>query len=106
MALPANGLSISPSPHWLCVSVAPAHKAETTHVRFWLLADIPAYVDLCLLSGVKRTFWAMVSYVRFGSKADIDRDLLTDNFHPWLALGAIQNYSRIYIDIEKILFPP
>ena len=44
--------------------------------------------------------------VRFGSKADIDRDLLTDNFQPWLALGAIQNYSRIYIDIEKILFLP
>ena len=26
------------------------------NVRYWLLADIPAYVVLCLLSGVKRTF--------------------------------------------------
>ena len=25
------------------------------NVRFWLLADITAYVDLCPLSGVKRT---------------------------------------------------
>ncbi len=25
------------------------------HVRFWLKADIPAYVVLCPLSGVKRT---------------------------------------------------
>jgi len=31
------------------------------HVRLWLLADIPAYVDLCLLSGVKRTSRHLVS---------------------------------------------
>jgi hypothetical protein len=30
------------------------------NVRFWHLADIPAYVDLCLLSGVKRTFTTAV----------------------------------------------
>jgi len=30
-------------------------KLVSTNVRFWLLADIPAYVDLCPLSGVKRT---------------------------------------------------
>ena len=33
------------------------------NVRYWLLADIPAYVDLCLLSGVKRTFQAEWIYV-------------------------------------------
>ncbi len=33
------------------------------NVRFWLLADIPAHVDLCPLSGVKRTLWAGVSDV-------------------------------------------
>ncbi len=27
----------------------------STNVRYWHLADIPAYVVLCLLLGVKRT---------------------------------------------------
>jgi len=34
-------------------------------VRFWLKADIPSYVDLCPLSGVKRTQIEWVRYVRF-----------------------------------------
>jgi len=29
--------------------------SEFDHVRLWLLADIPATLHLCLLSGVKRT---------------------------------------------------
>jgi len=37
-----------------------AKKVETTsdstNVRFWHKADIPAHEDLCLLSGVKRTW--------------------------------------------------
>jgi hypothetical protein len=30
-------------------------KKHASNVRYWHKADVPAYVDLCLLSGVKRT---------------------------------------------------
>jgi hypothetical protein len=30
-------------------------RVTREHVRFWHLADIPAYPDLCPLLGVKRT---------------------------------------------------
>ena len=38
---------------------------EPANVRYWLLADIPAYVVLCPLLGVKRTFLGVTYYVRF-----------------------------------------
>jgi len=44
------------------------------NVRFWLLADVLGLPCGCPLYPRKRTFWAVVKNVRFGSKADVLED--------------------------------
>ncbi len=41
-------------------------SAQAVKVRFWLLADINAYPDLCPLSGVKRTSNVSRNYWKLG----------------------------------------